>query len=352
MRHSKGSAWLPLMLLGTLGTTMSFEVGAHHSFAEYDETRPIELAGKLTDFRWVNPHVHFTLQTMDKSGHAQTWDLESHSVSILRRTNATAENLKIGDSVKIAGWPSKRAPTRLFVTNVLQGNGQELVLDQRSPPRWAKVALGQQGTWVGGATPGKSTLFHVWASDLGNPTLVLPWKEPSQYPLTEKAKRALAKWNPIRDSIARGCEPKGMPTIIEQPYPIEFVDRKDTILMRLEEYDSVRVIHLGKSAPAETQPKSLLGYSTGHWEGNTLVVDTSRIAWRYFDPNGVPQGSAMSIVERFTPSADGSHLDDLIRVTDPETFTEPVELHRMWVNRVGEEVKPYNCTTGKVVAVR
>jgi len=139
-----------------------------------------------------------------------------------------------------------------------------------------------------------------------------------------------------------------MPTIIEEPYPIEFVDKHDTILMRMEEYDTVRTIHMGASAPAaESQPKTRLGYSTGHWEGTTLVVNTSRIDWRYFDPSGVPQGSAMTIVERFTPSGDGSHLDYTMRVTDPETFTEPVELHRAWVNRPGEEVKPYNCTTGK-----
>jgi len=320
---------------------------AHHSFSEYDQSRSIELVGKLTDVRWANPHVHFTLQTSDKSVRAQTWDLESNSVSILRRTNATPESLKIGDTVKIAGWPSMRAADRLFVTNVLQANGQELVLDLRVKPRWASVALGLRTTWVGGVSGRDSTLFHVWASDLANPAAVFPWKDPSKYPLTDKAKRALAKWDPIRDTVARGCEPKGMPTIIEEPYPIEFIDKHEAILMRMEEYDTVRTIHMAASGRAESQPRTRLGYSTGHWEGKTLVVDTSRIDWRYFDSNGVPQGSAMTIVERFTPSADGSHLDYAMRVTDPEIFTQPVELHRAWVNRPGEEVKPYNCTSGK-----
>ena len=93
-----------------------------------------------------------------------------------------------------------------------------------------------------------------------------------------------------------------------------------------------------------------LGYSVGHWEGRTLVVNTSRIDWRYFDPSGVPQGSAMMIIEQFTPTADGSRLDYTMRVTDPETFTEPVELHRAWVNRPGEQVKPYNCQPDKTRA--
>jgi hypothetical protein len=333
-------------------TAPSFQVCAHHSFAEYDQDRTIELAGMLTEVRWTNPHVHFTLRTTDRSTRVQTWELESNSVSILRRTNATPQNLKVADQVKIAGWPSKRTADRMFVTNVLQTNGQELVLDSRAKPRWASVALGLKTSWVGGATSAAPSLFHVWASDLGNPAMVFPWKAPSQYPLTDKAKRAVAAWNPIRDTVARGCDPKGMPTIIEQPYPIEFVDQHDTILMRMEEYDTVRVVHMGARAPAESQPKSRLGYSIGHWEGKSLVVDTSRINWRYFDSAGVPQGNAMTISEHFTPSADGSRLDYTMRVTDPEIFTKPLELQRMWVNRPGEEVKPYNCTAPRDPSAR
>ena len=322
---------------------------AHHSFSEYDQNHPIELQGTLTEIHWQNPHVHFTLQTKDKNGFVKTWDAETNSLSILRRTNATADDLKAGQTVKMAGWPSKASGDRLFVTNVLQANGRELVLDLRTKPRWSATAAGLKTTWFDGAAPGPedSSLFHVWASDLADRASVFPWKDPSQYPLTAKAKEALAKWDPVRDTIARGCEPKGMPSIIEQPYPIEFVDHHDSILLRMEEYDTVRTIHMAASAAAESQPKTRLGYSMGHWEGKTLVVNTSRIDWRYFDPSGVPQGGSVSIVEHFTPSTDGSHLNYAMLVTDPETFTQPVELHRAWVRRPGEAVKPYNCTPAK-----
>ena len=327
---------------------------AHHSFAEYDQAHPIELQGKLTAFRWENPHVHFTLQTTEKNGGLKSWDIESNSVSILRRTNATPENVKVGQTVRMAGWPSRRANDRLFVTNLQQQNGQELVLDMRARPHWSKSAAGLQTTWLGGAAPvtSGSAFFHVWASDMGHFETVFPWREPSQYPLTEKAKRALAKWDPIRDTIARGCEPKGMPTIMEQPYPIEFIDKKDTILLRMEEYDTVRTIHMKPDAAAASRPQTRLGYSTGRWQGSTLVVDTRGISWRFFDPSGLPQGSAVSIVERFTPSADGSRLNYTFKVTDPETFTQPVELKRAWVRRPGEAVKPYNCNAGSTRASR
>lgn len=343
-----------LGMLALTCTGFAIQAAAHHSFSEYDQGHPIELVGKLIDVRWENPHVHFTLQRTDASGQTGSWDLESNSLSILRRTNATPENLKAGQTVKVAGWPSKRAGNRLFVTNVLQADGQELVLDLRAKPRWTSVAAGLKTTWFGGATPasGDVGLFHVWASDLADPASVFPWKDPSEYPLTDKAKQALAKWDPIRDTVARGCEPKGMPTIIEQPYPIEFVDQHDTILLRMEEYDTVRTLHMASKGPAQVQPKTRLGYSTGHWEGKTLVVETSRIDWGYFDPSGVPQGSGLSVVEQFTPSADGSRLNYTMVVTDSETFTRPVELHRVWVRRPGEEVKPYNCASAKARATR
>jgi hypothetical protein len=192
------------------------------------------------------------------------------------------------------------------------------------------------------AADANPTIFHVWASDLTDPSEAL-WKNPRDYPLTEKAKEALAKWDPIRDTVAKDCEPTGMPTIIEQPYPIEFVDKGDTILMRLEENDTVRTFHMKIDAHGAAHPKTRLGYSRGHWEGTTLVVATSRISWPYFDPNGVPQGPDATIVERFTPSADGNRLEYTMLVADLETFTRPVQLKRGWVRKPGERVDQYNC---------
>ena len=87
--------------------------------------------------------------------------------------------------------------------------------------------------------------------------------------------------------------------------------------------------------------------SKGRWEDSPLVVETSAIDWAYFDKEGIPQGDAMTVVERFTPSEDGSRLEYTMTVTDSEVFTEPVTLERHWVWRPGEEIRPYNCTWGE-----
>ena len=59
----------------------------HHSGSEYDHRRVIDIEGKLVEIAWQNPHVHFGVRTTDASGKVMTWDIETNSVSILRRTD-------------------------------------------------------------------------------------------------------------------------------------------------------------------------------------------------------------------------------------------------------------------------
>jgi hypothetical protein len=133
-----------------------------------------------------------------------------------------------------------------------------------------------------------------------------------------------------------------MPTIMEQPYGMQFEDRGATILLQLEEYDTVRTIHMSEGG-ATPAAKSLLGYSVGKWDGATLVVNTSGISWPYIAPNGLPQGTASRLEERFTPSADGKRLMYTLTINDPETFTKPPVLTRAWVWRADERVRRYAC---------
>jgi hypothetical protein len=316
-------------------------IRAHHSGSEYDRTT-IEIEGKLLDVAWQTPHVHFTVRTVDPSGKAITWDIEANSLSILRRTDATPDNLKVGDTVKVAGAPSRRAPNRMWAMNILAANGREIVLGPGTPARWTKTeAIGSKSTWFEGGTAANKTagIFRVWSTKFGEPGGL--WRR--DYPLTDAAKKGRASFNPLTDSVAPGCRPKGMPTIMEQPYPIEFVKKGDTILLKLEEYDTVRTIAMAPPANFESLPKTLLGRSKGRWEGDTLVVTTNRIDWPYFDPSGIPQGPSATIVERFTPTSDGTRLNYTMTITDPATFTSPLELSRSWVWRPDETVKPYNC---------
>jgi hypothetical protein len=133
-----------------------------------------------------------------------------------------------------------------------------------------------------------------------------------------------------------------MPGVMLNPYPIELVDQGDDIVLRIEEWDTVRTIHMTGAADS-AGPATPLGHSVGRWEGDTLVVRTTNISWPYFDDIGTPQSTAMAVEERFTPIENGSRLEYVQTAVDPATFTEPAVLRGYFWLEAGAEIKPFNC---------
>ena len=126
------------------------------------------------------------------------------------------------------------------------------------------------------------------------------------------------------------------------PLPMEFTKEGDKIIMRIEEYDTVRTIHMNPKdvAPAE---HTQFGYSRGHWEGTTLVVETDHITAGYFDHEGTPQSDQVKTVERFIPNADYSRLDYTLTTTDPVNFERAVRAQAVLGVEAGDTVHPYEC---------
>ncbi len=323
----------------------------HHSFATtFDPDVIAELEGEITEVRWRNPHVAFTLKTVDDSGAEVLWGIESQSLSIMRRMDLATAFIHVGEMVKVAGNPARRSDVNaMFVQNILLPSGEEWVFKFGASPadlRWSDRLMGTTEKWFaseGEASEAERGIFRVWSTTLsgGAGSLGRP-----SYPLTESARAAVAKFDPIEDDPIANCAPKGMPTIMGQPYPIEFIEQNGSILLRIEEYDTVRTIHMGSAAPAEERPPSFLGYSVGHWENGTLVVRTTGVNNPYFDSAGIPQSDVAEYVERITAAEDGSRLDYRITITDPETFTEPVVLEKFWVWLSDVRVERYDCTVG------
>jgi hypothetical protein len=337
-----------LSFAGLVGIALLPSLGrAHHSYSEYDDKKSVEVEGTLVEVSWRNPHARIVVESVDATGARVTWEVESAGLNNFTRMNVPLEIFEVGDTVKIAGWPSKRSSVRMYGTNLLADDGRELVMWRYSKPLWSTKSLGYGSDFSlfeTGESSASTTLFRTWVSDLddpdANPASLFAG---AAWPLTPKASEVAARFNPITDTTTEGCTQKGMPAIIRQPFPIEFVDRGATIAMKLEEYDTLRTIHLRGAAAADV-PKTPLGYSVGKWEGHTLVVETTRLGEPYLNNTGAPMGPNAKLVERFSPSADGSRLNYTIVVTDPDSLTKPVEGKRSWVWRPGEKVMPFNCT--------
>jgi len=306
----------------------------------------VEVEGQVVSVVWRNPHVRFTLSALDSEGGEALWNVESIPVSRLSRVGVTSDVLEVGETIKVAGHPARRPVKDVYAINMLLADGREVLLDT-PVARWTGNTIGT-GT---DATPGVASadsslgIFRVWSTDgsfLATETRFLTEGGMLNYPLTEVARAAQAAWDPLApDNPFLTCTPKGMPIIMQQPNPIEFEDNGDEIILRMEEFDTDRRISMADGA--SDQPPSPLGHSAGHWEGNTLVVRTTRIDWPYFDQNGHRQSDAIETLERFAPDDAGSRLDYELIVTDPWLFTEPVVLRKSWRWVPGDRVLPFNC---------
>ena len=321
-----------------LALIVSADALAHHAFTGYDTDNLQSIEGEVTAVFWRNPHIVVSIERVLENGERETWEAEGGALNSLLRAGVGRDVVAVGDHVSLFGALSRREQHHMAVYTMTASDGSQA-------PLWPRRAV-QIGADVGvapfsDAAQEQSALqargiFRVW-SRAGS------WN--SHSPFTEAASVAREAFDPVADNPALACIPQGMPSIMSNPFPIEFVDAGDRITLRLELWDGVRTIHLSGNVSSEEQHPSPAGYSTGRWEGSTLIVETRRINDRYFDMVGTPQTDAIEVVERFALNETEDRLDYHAVITDPATFSEPATLSGSWSWVPGEEVKPYDCTS-------
>lgn len=325
-----------ILLLPALGT-------AHHArIGVFDMDNIVELRGEVTKILWRNPHVRFSIRTDE----GEIWDIETNSVSIIRRMDISPEIMSVGDDISVAGNKARSGSRDMWVNNVLLADGREVVTRPGVEPYWSDSTLGTSEVWLAEGTDASDSearvrgIFRVWSTHFTGPSRQL---FESVLPLTAAAAATQAAFDPVADDPIGDCNPKGMPWIMSQPYPMEIIDQGDVILFHMEEYDAVRTFYMDPETKIDDSP-TRLGRSRGRWVGEELHVTTRHIDWPYFDSSGLRQSEAIELYERFSLSEDGSRLNYQLTATDPATFTQPVELDKAWMWRPGEVVRPYECT--------
>ena len=99
---------LPAALLGlALGAALP-AAQAHHAFAaEFDASQPIDLTGKITKAKWVNPHSWLYFDVVGADGKTTNWGVEFGAPNALANKGLSKSDLKAGDEVHIKGYRSK-----------------------------------------------------------------------------------------------------------------------------------------------------------------------------------------------------------------------------------------------------
>lgn len=164
---------------------------------------------------------------------------------------------------------------------------------------------------------------------------------PKDWPLTPAAQAAVdaysAKYLPIDPTVDDpnvSCVPEPFPynmRLIAQ-YPFEIVSTPGQLTMLFEVFGAIRRIYLDGRRPSPEQLPSTMGYSVGHWEGQTLVVETTRVKTDGTGPfSGLPpRSSARRFTERLSLGRDENgrkQLRDEISIEDPPVLASPVTLH-------------------------
>jgi hypothetical protein len=117
------------------------------------------------------------------------------------------------------------------------------------------------------------------------------------------------------------CYMPGVPRANYMPYPFQIVQGSETIMISYEFADAVRMLYMKNPGPAPAD--SWMGWSIGHWDGDTLVVDvTSQNDQTWFDRAGNFHSDALHVVERYTP-LDANILMYEATIEDPKTFSRP-----------------------------
>jgi hypothetical protein len=225
------------------------------------------------------------------------------------------------------------------------GNGTVAKSASSTAPRYA--SLDSLPDWSGIWTPN----FNI---------LVSRGEQPSLTPAAAAAYKARQEADarneePATDSA--NCVPPGMPTVMIQPYDIEFLFTPGRVTIIQEAYMQVRRVFTDGRSHPDKLDLTFNGHSIGHWEGDTLIVDT--VGLGHDRPLGfgfLNHGPQLRVVERIRLTAPDT-LEDQMTLSDPDMLTKPwhpvytFTRHREWdqLEYVCEENNRNQIdTTGKV----
>ncbi len=197
---------------------------------------------------------------------------------------------------------------------------------------------------------GKPDLSGLWEqySEAQMPKLLLNIAadmKPEDVPLTPWAAQLLKQreaTNSVDHPGAR-CLPSGIPEKDAVPAPFKIVQTNGLIAILYESRTIFRQIFTdGRELPKDPQP-AWQGYSVGHWDGDTMVVDTSGFKDQgWLDMEGHPASDQLHVIERFTRRNYGSLSID-ITIDDPKAYTKQWSVHEAAHLRPSDELMEHIC---------
>lgn len=194
------------------------------------------------------------------------------------------------------------------------------------------------GLWRPGATPRKSALKTV------NDVFALeeiPMRSEAQK-LVDHIEAMRQTGSPVQLSTT-ACRSPTVNTVLFPSFVMAIVQNDDDVMIMYEQPRLIQKIRLNAAHPKDLQP-SYAGHSIGHWEGDTLVVETIGFnGLGELDISGAPVSKEARLIQRITKSENGRVLHLEVTVEDPVNLREPVTVERNWRWTYGIQQGEYDC---------
>jgi hypothetical protein len=321
--------------LSRVDSLSSSSAGSLPPDAVYDAARRVTLTGVVTNVEWINPRALISLNG---------WHVDIGSAVALERNGWKRSAINVGDTVTVQAIASAGDSKQAQATSVLSSSGTRLFAAPAAPrssaaaapaPRWpdGQVRLGPApgatGYWAS-AAPRASIEKTAMA-------VAMPWAK-SVYEYRQRTK--------LKDDPMGRCVPPGGPRQFLGDQGFQFVDQRQRILVLLGDGDrNWRIIYT--DGRAQGQPadvvSSYYGSSVGHWEKDTLVVDSTGYNEKFwFMSGGLPHTEGLHLTERFTRQ-DLHTLKYDVTVDDARTYTKPwtASWTMRWI--AGQEIQEFFC---------
>jgi len=195
---------------------------------------------------------------------------------------------------------------------------------------------------------GKPDFSGIWRAPTGKYLANLA-ADGLQVPMTPWAQQIFKQrtQNNAIDRPSASCLPHSVTDFDAHQTPRKVLQSPGLIVMLFESYHSYREIFTdGRTLPKDPEP-AWFGYSVGHWEGDTLVVETNGINEKtWLDDAGHPHSDALRLLERFRRVNFG-RMDVQITITDAKAYTRPWTVAFQWELMPDTELLDWVCENNK-----
>jgi hypothetical protein len=321
-----------LSRLGSLTILLTLPALAHHGVApHYDDSKQVTIDGTVAEFQFINPHSFVYLRVAGADGKEAVWHCELASRSVLARNGLTEQMFAPGTHVRITGSQARQNPTGCAL--------REAHFDDGSILRSSTLFGATPATTAVPASRAES-IEGVWALK----TFTVSFYTGA---LTDEGERRRAAFDPIEDDPAIYCDPASPVRFwVNVNEPFEIRREAGTVVVEHQFMDSRRVVHLDETAPPAGTPRSTLGYSTGRFDGDALVITTSSFTAGALEPRrAVVHTQDLKLTERIEVNRSTHELEITWTIDDPVIFKEPHTQKETFV-RTERWREPYNCKPG------